>query len=221
MNGPFGGRNVIGVGDAFGEAFLYYASPNPIDGTAGTKVGFVKRVVVYGLPMLVGSGFLASAAHEGEGTGGEEGESGTQYDISETAREIRSGVELILSYNRTLRSFIGSVRNTTQQPVGRVRVEVHLSNGVELGPTPNVDLDPGQVRRVELSAGTQSFTGFSTHVEIGSGEGGGEGGGESRGSEGGSGGEHGSTGGGEGGTEGREGGGEHGSGGHGREGGGG
>ena len=55
--GPFGGRDVVSVGDAFGETFLYYSTRNPVTGMMQNKVTFVKRVVAYGLPMLVGSGY--------------------------------------------------------------------------------------------------------------------------------------------------------------------
>ena len=55
--GPFGGRDVIAVGDAFGETFFYYTARNPATGRLQRKVTFVKRVVVYGLPILVGAGY--------------------------------------------------------------------------------------------------------------------------------------------------------------------
>ena len=45
------------VGDAFGESFLYYSAVNPSTRRLERKVTFVKRVVVYGLPILVGSGY--------------------------------------------------------------------------------------------------------------------------------------------------------------------
>ena len=57
LDGPFGGRDVVSVGDAFGETFLYYSTRNPASGMLQNKVTFVKRVVVYGLPILVGSGY--------------------------------------------------------------------------------------------------------------------------------------------------------------------
>ena len=62
------------------------------------------------------------------------------------------------------------VKNGTDATVRQVRVEVNLSDGVELGPTANVDLRPGQSAPVELRAGSQEFNEFSTHVEIGAGE---------------------------------------------------
>ena len=57
VDGPFGGRDVVSVGDAFGETFLYYSTRNPFTGMMQGKVAFVKRIVVYGLPILVGSGY--------------------------------------------------------------------------------------------------------------------------------------------------------------------
>ena len=57
LDGPFGGRDVVSVGDAFGETFLYYSMRNPVSGMMQRKVTFVKRVVAYGLPILVGAGY--------------------------------------------------------------------------------------------------------------------------------------------------------------------
>ena len=57
LDGPFDGRDVVSVGDAFGETFLYYSTRNPASGMMQNKVTFVKRVVVYGLPILVGAGY--------------------------------------------------------------------------------------------------------------------------------------------------------------------
>ena len=57
LDGPFGGRDVVSVGDTFGETFLYYSRLNPADGMVQRKVTFVKRAVSYGLPILVGSGY--------------------------------------------------------------------------------------------------------------------------------------------------------------------
>ena len=57
MDGPFGGRDVLSVGDAFGETLLYYTARNPATGEMQRKVTFVKRVVVFGLPVLIGAGY--------------------------------------------------------------------------------------------------------------------------------------------------------------------
>ena len=50
-------RDDLSVADAFGETFLYYMSRNPSTGMQQRKVVFVKRVVTYGLPILIGSGY--------------------------------------------------------------------------------------------------------------------------------------------------------------------
>ena len=57
LDGPFGGRDVVSVGDAFGESFLYYSTRNPATGRQQRKVTFVKRTVAFGLPILVGAGY--------------------------------------------------------------------------------------------------------------------------------------------------------------------
>ena len=53
----------------------------------------------------------------------------------------------------------------TEQPISAVRVEVHLSNGSELGPTPRVILTSGQMENVNLSAEGQSFNWWKAHAE--------------------------------------------------------
>ena len=65
LDGPFGGRDVVSVGDAFGESFLYYSARNPATGRRQRKVAFVKRVVAYGFPILVGSGYYLDSAGQG------------------------------------------------------------------------------------------------------------------------------------------------------------
>ena len=130
-----------------------------------------------------------------ESGGGEEG-SGAMLAPDETFDMVRGGARLILSYDATGNAFTGTVENTTSNVLTRVRIEVHLSNGTELGPTTPVDMAPGQVMRVDIPATAAPFTGWTPHAEVGSGEGGGEGsesGGES-GSEHGAGGERSGTG---------------------------
>lgn len=53
----FGGRDIPGVGAAFGEAFLYYNAVNPASGRTQKKVSFVKRVSAFGVPLLLGAGY--------------------------------------------------------------------------------------------------------------------------------------------------------------------
>ena len=134
---------------------------------------------------------------EGGGSGSEEG-SGATLAPDETFDAVRGGARLILNYDAVSNAFTGMAENTTGNVLSNVRIEVHLSNGTELGPTTPVDLAPGETLRVNLPATAASFNGWIAHAEVGGGEGsqrGGEAGGEHGGGQ--SGGEHG--GGGEGG----------------------
>ena len=108
-----------------------------------------------------------SSEHGGSesGEGGEE--SGTQFGLNETFDEVRAGARLVLSYDPDANAFIGTVENTTGAALSRVRVEVHLSNGTELGPTTPIDLEPGQVVDVNLPATNRPFTSWSAHPEVG------------------------------------------------------
>ena len=116
----------------------------------------------------------------GEGSHDEEGEeSGTELALNETYDNVRNGARLILTYDAQSNSFNGTVQNTTNETLQRVRVEVHLSNGIELGPTTPADLRPGEKRNVKLTATSKNFDGWSAHPEVGTSEhGGSEGHGE-------------------------------------------
>ena len=127
---------------------------------------------------------------EGAGSGAEEGSGGNQLAPDETFDAVRAGARLILSYDPQVNAFVGTVHNTTNAVLGNVRIEVHLSNGTELGPTIPIDLGPDQIAPVVLPSTQGPFTGWVAHAEVGGGEGGGEHGGN--GGE--SGGEHGSGG---------------------------
>ena len=65
LDGPFGGRDVVSAGDAFGESFLYYSARNIATGRRQRKVAFVKRVVAYGFPILVGRAYFLSRPRGG------------------------------------------------------------------------------------------------------------------------------------------------------------
>jgi len=103
--------------------------------------------------------------HEGEGE-----ESGPRLAINETYNIVRKGVRLILTYDSNSSSFTGTVENVTKQTVPLVRVEIHLSNGTELGPTTPIDLAPGKKANVNLSAAGQSFDWWKAHAETGASE---------------------------------------------------
>ncbi len=108
-----------------------------------------------------------SNEHEGGSESGEEGEeSGTQFALGDTFDEVRAGARLVLSYDGNSNAFTGTVENTTEATLDRVRVEVHLSNGIELGPTTPIDLAPGQSVEVTLAASDEPFTSWSAHPEV-------------------------------------------------------
>jgi len=109
----------------------------------------------------------STTEHDG---GGEGEELGTRFAVDETYDVVRKGVRLILAYDSESAAFAGTVRNVTDQTVRAVRVEVHLSNGTELGPTPRSDLKAGAKLAVELSAEGQRFDWWKAHAETGAAE---------------------------------------------------
>ena len=114
-------------------------------------------------------------------------ESGTQLALKETYDHVRNGARLILAYDSQSNSFIGTVENTTNKILKQVQVEVHLSNGVELGPTTPIDLNPGESIDVTLTATSDSFDRWTAHPEVGEGGGGEHGSSEGEGEHGGEG----------------------------------
>ncbi len=110
----------------------------------------------------VGQAEESEEEHAGEGE-----EANPRIDKDGTHDEVRKGVRLILSFDNESSSFIGTVENVTEKTVSRVRVEVHLSNGTELGPTQPIDLAPGKKVDVGLSAEGQSFDWWKAHAETG------------------------------------------------------
>ena len=151
-------------------------------GRQKVKMRFLSTTLaVFGTALLLAligcSGEPGSGEHSGESESGEHSrgsessesgeESGTQYALGDTFDEVRAGARLVLSYDSTANAFKGTVENTTTATLSRVRVEVHLSNGIELGPTTPVNLAPGQVVEITLSASSQPFTSWSAHPEVG------------------------------------------------------
>ena len=108
-------------------------------------------------------------------------ESGTVLSLDETYDQARNGAWLVLAYDWKSNSFKGNVENITDGILKQVRVEIHLSNGVELGPTTPTDLNPGESIEVILTATTSSFDGWTAHPEIGESSGGEHGEGEGKG----------------------------------------
>ena len=153
---------------------------------------FMKRVqLVVVLSALVLALVLGGCGGgEGGESGGEGGEeSGMALALDEMYDHVRGGARLILEAEA---AFVGTVENTTAGTLQNVRVEVHLSNDIELGPVVIGDLASGEIRDVEVVAMrddlTAPFTGWTPHAEVGAGGEsgvehgpGGEGGGESGG----------------------------------------
>lgn len=105
----------------------------------------------------------------GEGT--EVAEQTGRFALSETYDNVINGVRLILSYDKQSNYFIGTVENTLGTTLTDIRVEVHLSNGIELGPTIRGDLRPGEKKSVRLAATGTNFDKWTAHPEVGSSEG--------------------------------------------------
>ncbi len=112
----------------------------------------------------------------GEGQGGDAAEQTGTYKLSETYDHVVNGMRLIISYDSQVNAFVGTVENTLTTTLSDVRVEVHQSNGIELGPTQRMDLSPGQKIPVRLDA-VGTFGTWTAHPETGTetGHGGGEG----------------------------------------------
>ena len=83
---------------------------------------------------------------------------------------VRLGARLILEMDA---AFVGYVKNTTTGTLQNVRVEVHLSNGIELGPVVIGDLAPEEMRDMEVMAMRDElmapFTGWTPHADVGAG----------------------------------------------------
>lgn len=137
-----------------------------------------------------GAGGHAEGNEAGGERGGERGgevtEAGGENDTAvaltpgQTYDVTRNGARLVLAYDPATNRFDGTVTNTTNSVLTRARVEIHLSNGTELGPTTPTDLAPGQTIRISLPATQAPFTTWSPHAEVGNAEAGegGTGGGE-------------------------------------------
>lgn len=97
-------------------------------------------------------------------------ESGTELALDATYDQTRNGARLILNYDPQSNSFKGTVENTTNETLKQVRVEVHLSNGKELGPTTPADLAPSEKKDVQLPADSTDFDGWTAHPEVGESE---------------------------------------------------
>ncbi|MFC2026211.1 hypothetical protein ACFLUC_03350 [Chloroflexota bacterium] len=97
-------------------------------------------------------------------------ESGIELALDERYDKVRNGARLIMVYDAQSNSFTGTAANTTDNTLKLVRVEVHLSNGIELGPTTPTDLAPGEKIDITLLATKKEFAGWVPHAEVGIGD---------------------------------------------------
>ena len=104
-----------------------------------------------------------AAGHEGEGEGEE---SGVYIGADETWDAVRRGARLILAFDAESNAFIGTVENISDAPLCGVRVEVHLLDGPELGPTVRTDLRKGEPADLRLPTEGHAFTSWTAHPEM-------------------------------------------------------
>jgi hypothetical protein len=109
-------------------------------------------------------------AHERDYEGGENEEDGTQLQKNETYNVTKKGIQLVLKFDKKSNSFKGFMQNITRKTIEKARVEIHLSNGKELGPTKPINLKPNQKQELSIKATKASFVSWSTHAEIGNNE---------------------------------------------------
>ena len=118
--------------------------------------------------------------HGASRPGGDEEEGAYLSKMTKQDELFANGARLVLQFDPATQVFVGSVTNSTARTLPQVRVEVHLNNGTELGPTRRIDVGPGETVPVELGAFGNDFNAWVSHpeagVEAGHGTGGEEGG---------------------------------------------
>ena len=109
----------------------------------------------------------AEGSEHAEGGDSEEGEeSGVYIGRGDTWDVTRRGAKLVLTFDPASGAFEGTVLNTTESTLCAVRVEVHLSTGTELGPTPRTDVPAGQTIGIKLSTDGEEFESWTAHPEV-------------------------------------------------------
>lgn len=103
----------------------------------------------------------------------------TFWNRNQTAIEVKSGVELTISFDEVNKEWKYKVENKNAFISTRVRIEVHTFDAAgkqmfEFGPTTPIDMNSGQVINATIAApNAGNFATFSTHAESGAAEGGG------------------------------------------------
>ena len=158
------------------------------DNTGKLKLAAVPRALLPSMLAVVALAACGSSETEQEASGADmagemqeaamdddygeasEEEPGIQLSMNQSYDEMRAGTRLVIAYDAETNAFRGTVSNVGEEELAMVRVEVHLSNGTELGPTTPVDLAPGEMSDVMLEATAESFETWSAHAEVGEGE---------------------------------------------------
>jgi len=115
-----------------------------------------KRRILFTIVAILAIVLIACTSDDGTIMTNEE-ESGAELALDESYDEVQNGARLSLTYDAQSNSFIGFIENNKDNILKKVRVEVHLSNGTELGPTTPTDLNPGESKDVSLTATTEDF----------------------------------------------------------------
>ncbi len=113
-------------------------------------------------------------SHARDYIGGEGEEDRTMLGIEESYSVEKNGINLVLSYDANSNKFKGTAKNTSNDILKNVRIEIHLSNGKKLGPTKPVDMALDELIIIVLDAFDYRLDTWKPHVEFGSGEHGGE-----------------------------------------------
>ncbi len=90
----------------------------------------------------------------------------SQLALHESYEQTLDGVRITLTYTGDDNTFNGLIENTTHDTPKEVRLEIYLSNDVQLGPTASVLLPPGESKGVRISAKNFSFSGWSLYPEV-------------------------------------------------------
>ncbi len=93
-------------------------------------------------------------------------ELGDQLKVNENYEQEIDGLHVIVSYHAPTSSFIGFIENTTNKIISNIRIEIYLSNAVELGPTRPGSLQPGEMKNISLLVHNQGFSEWSVVVEF-------------------------------------------------------
>ena len=112
---------------------------------------------------------------EGAGNGEEGGEGGEDGDESSPDTPLTEGLSgtfqnqnFDFAFDATTGAFRGTVENPTDSTICRSRTEIHLgvdAQVIELGPTIPVDLVPGEIIKIVMSAEGFAEGTYSLHPE--------------------------------------------------------